>query len=37
MKETFRAEPQFCFGYGLSYTEFAYEDAVYREEKGSVG
>ena len=33
--ETFRAEPQFCFGHGLSYTEFAYEDAVYREEKGS--
>lgn len=31
--ETFGAEPQFCFGHGLSYTEFVYEDAIYQEEE----
>lgn len=34
--ETFGVEPEFCFGYGLSYTEFIYEDAVYEEDSGSV-
>ncbi len=34
--ETFGAEPEFCFGHGLSYTNFRYEDAVYREEDGCV-
>lgn len=29
--ETFGAEPEFCFGHGLSYTEFTYKDAVYEE------
>ncbi len=29
--ETFGVEPQFCFGHGLSYTDFVYEDAVYEE------
>jgi len=29
--ETFGTEPQFCFGHGLSYTQFTYEDAVYEE------
>lgn len=32
--ETFGAEPEFCFGHGLSYTEFVYEDAVYEEADG---
>ncbi len=27
--ETFGVIPQFCFGHGLSYTKFAYEDARY--------
>lgn len=26
--ETFGVEPQFCFGHGLSYTDFVYEDAI---------
>lgn len=29
--ETFGVEPEFCFGHGLSYTQFTYEDAVYEE------
>ena len=29
--ETFHVEPEFCFGYGLSYTDFVYEDAVYEK------
>lgn len=32
--ETFGVEPEFCFGHGLSYTEFVYEDAVYEEADG---
>lgn len=32
--ETFRVEPEFCFGHGLSYTEFVYEDAAYEEADG---
>ncbi len=33
--ETFGVEPQFCFGHGLSYTDFVYEDAVYEKTNGS--
>ena len=32
--ETFGVEPRFCFGHGLSYTEFVYEDARYQEKDG---
>lgn len=32
--ETFGVQPEFCFGHGLSYTEFAYLDAVLEEEDG---
>lgn len=32
--ETFGVEPEFCFGHGLSYTDFVYEDAVYEETDG---
>ncbi len=32
--ETFGVEPQFCFGHGLSYTEFVYEDAIYEKTDG---
>ncbi len=32
--ETFGVAPRFCFGHGLSYTEFAYEDARYEERDG---
>lgn len=32
--ETFGVAPEFCFGYGLSYTDFAYEDGVYEEADG---
>lgn len=31
--ETFGIEPRFCFGHGLSYTEFLYEDAGYEKEE----
>lgn len=34
--ETFRVEPEFCFGHGLSYTGFEYEDALYRVENNCV-
>lgn len=32
--ETFGVEPRFCFGHGLSYTEFVYEDVRYEEKGG---
>lgn len=32
--ETFGVQPEFCFGHGLSYTEFAYLDAVLAQEDG---
>lgn len=32
--ETFGVEPQFCFGHGLSYTEFSYGHAAYEEAEG---
>ncbi|GFI69567.1 beta-glucosidase BoGH3A [Lachnospiraceae bacterium] len=32
--ETFGVEPRFCFGHGLSYTEFVYENAQYHEKDG---
>ena len=31
--DTFKIEPQFCFGHGLSYTTFAYENASVFEEE----
>lgn len=34
--EAFHVEPQFCFGHGLSYTDFAYRDIEIDEEKGTV-
>lgn len=33
-QETFGVEPQFCFGHGLSYTDFVYEDAKYGKKDG---
>lgn len=32
--ETFGVEPEFCFGHGVSYSRFVYEDAVYEEADG---
>lgn len=32
--DTFRVEPQFCFGHGLSYTEFCYEKCRIVQEDG---
>lgn len=32
--ETFGVKPEFCFGHGLSYTDFVYEDAVYETADG---
>lgn len=32
--ETFDVAPQFCFGHGLSYTEFVYGDATMEEAEG---
>lgn len=32
--DTFHIEPQFCFGHGLSYTSFTYQNAVLRKENG---
>ena len=32
--DTFQVEPQFCFGHGLSYTEFAYSHPEIRKENG---
>lgn len=34
--ETFGVEPQFCFGHGLSYTEFSYGKAQLGEEDGAL-
>ncbi len=34
--ETFGVEPQFCFGHGLSYTEFFYEGAECKRESKSL-
>lgn len=33
--ETFGVKPRFCFGHGLSYTEFAYENGRLEEKDGS--
>ena len=34
--DTFKIEPQFCFGHGLSYTTFAYENATVFEEENQI-
>lgn len=34
--DTFKIEPQFCFGHGLSYTTFAYENASVFEEENQI-
>lgn len=34
--DTFKIEPQFCFGHGLSYTTFAYENATVFEEENRI-
>ena len=34
--DTFKIEPQFCFGHGLSYTTFAYENASVFEEENLI-
>ncbi len=34
--DTFKIEPQFCFGHGVSYTTFAYENASVFEEENQI-
>ena len=32
--DAYQVEPEFCFGHGLSYTDFSYQDGRLVEENG---